>query len=85
MRFDQIQNRLDAAKRHVDEASHTMRFEDMRMQLRLAQRAIEEALSGIDTQVRGSLTNISLDVIRKERTRALEAIFTAPSRRKRSK
>lgn len=55
MRFDQIIERLEAAKRHVDEASLTDTFGDMRVQLQLALQACDQAIEGIKAQIAGSL------------------------------
>lgn len=54
MNFDQIIERLEAAKRHVDQASTTTTFGDMRAQLQLARQACARAIDGMEVQITNS-------------------------------
>jgi len=60
MRFDEIQTALDLAKRHVDDASKTEVFADMRMQLQLARQACKRAIDGMEVQIKASMLKLPL-------------------------
>ena len=68
MRFDEIEAALDLAKRHVDEASTTTTFADMRIQLNHAQEAAKRAIDGMEVQIKGSLAQPTLLPTKRSRT-----------------
>lgn len=54
MRFDEIVAALVMAERHVNDASSTETFADMRLQLEHAKVSCNRALAGIEAQIKGS-------------------------------
>ena len=60
MRFDEIQTALDQAKKHVDEASTTKTFTDMRIQLQLARQVCKRAIDGMEVQIKATMMTPTL-------------------------
>lgn len=60
MRFDEIQTALDQAKKHVEDASKTDRFPDMRIQLQLARQVCKRAIDGMEVQIKATMRTPTL-------------------------